>query len=226
MIIPCPPPTRKSFRNLSGRRFGRILVQAYYGKKFCAGGRYANYYYTCRCDCGTIKLIQSSGLVSGGVVSCGCKKYRHGKTSSAAYRRWSHMLGRCYNPTDGNYERYGKRGLRVCDRWKDFINFYEDMGDPPAGLTIERRANESGYCKENCYWGTATQQARNRRSNRLITHNGMTKCVTEWEDYFGMKRNIIGNRLAHGWSVERAMTQPTNVKVKRSQPESNKPPSP
>lgn len=214
-IIPGPTPTGKTFRNLTGMRFGRIVVQAYYGKKSRVG--YRNYYYTCRCDCGTVKLIQKGGLISGGVVSCGCKKYRHGKTGSAAYRIWNHMLGRCYNPTDGNYKRYGGRGITVCDRWKEFTNFYADMGDPPAGLSIERRDNNLGYSPDNCLWASRTAQARNRRTTRLITHNGMTMCVTEWEDHFGMKRNIIGNRLAHGWSVERAMTQPTNVKVKRSQ---------
>lgn len=209
-IIPCPPPTSKNFRDLTGMRFGRLVAQSFYGKNFNGSGY--NYYWTCVCDCGTVKNIHKSGLVAGTVFSCGC--LQHGQSKTPTYKSWIHMRERCYSTSTKNFMDYGGRGIAVCERWRDsFENFYADMGDQPPGLSIERRDNNLGYSPENCCWATRTDQARNRRSTRLITYNGATMCVTAWEDRFGWKRNIIGNRLSHGWSIERAMTQQPGKKL-------------
>lgn len=219
--IPCPPPTHKRFRNLTGQRFGRLLVQAFYGKQIRSDG-HTRMYFTCLCDCGTVSVVRSASLISGATTSCDCyrveqaskinaiKNRTHGKYGTTVYHVWNGMIQRCYNPNGKSYKRYGGRGITVCDRWKkSFENFYSDMGDPSAGLTLERRDNNLGYSPENCLWASRTAQARNRRSNRLITHSGMTMCVAAWEEHLGLTPSIIIQRLdVLGWSVERAITEP------------------
>ena len=129
------------------------------------------------------------------------------------------MLQRCLNPNDKRYKDYGARGIGVCERWRSFENFYADMGDRPLGKTLERHDNGLGYCPENCVWDTPKMQARNRRSNRLITHNGVTMCLAAWEEYLGLPSRIIAKRLDDlGWSVEKALTQ--QVELHRRNPDS------
>jgi len=87
---------------------------------------------------------------------------KHGMGNTAVYRAWIHMLHRCSNPKVKNYHRYGGRGIKVCERWLIFENFYTDMGDKPQGLTLERIDNNDDYKPSNCRWGTPHEQCMNR----------------------------------------------------------------
>jgi len=77
---------------------------------------------------------------------------------------WCSMMQRCNNPNNKGYVNYGARGVTVCERWRKFDNFYADMGDPPKGLSLERKNNDNGYSKSNCIWADRSTQNRNRRS--------------------------------------------------------------
>jgi len=88
---------------------------------------------------------------------------KHGMYRSHEYRTWEGIIQRCTNPKSKQYKDYGGRGIHVCDRWRTFINFFEDMGKKPKGMMIERTNNELGYYKENCCWATHREQSINKR---------------------------------------------------------------
>ena len=90
---------------------------------------------------------------------------RHGQDKKA-YNAWYQMIQRCTNPESSSFDRYGARGIKVCDRWMDFDKFYEDMG-ASNGLTLDRRDNDGDYCKSNCRWATRAVQQRNNSRTRL-----------------------------------------------------------
>jgi len=91
------------------------------------------------------------------------------------------------------------------------------MGEPPKGLTLERKDVHGYYCPENCVWATPREQSRNKRNNRMLTHNGKTMCLVDWADETGIAITALTKRLKKGWSVERALkTAPKRQKNSRS----------
>lgn len=135
--------------------------------------------------------------------------------NSRLYDVWRQMILRCYDPTNSGYERYGARGIRVCDRWrkgtprnKPHILFIRDMGPRPDNTySLERKDNNGDYCPSNCKWATKTEQSRNTRTNRLLTFRGETKCIMDWSKEIGISRTTITSRLKKGWTVEMALTR-------------------
>ena len=140
-------------------------------------------------------------------------KHAHcpGGTESPTYRSWRDMRARCEKPKLANWKDYGGRGIKVCDRWQSFENFLADMGERPAGLTLDRKDNEGHYCKENCRWATRKEQMRNRRPNRMITYQGRTLCMIEWAEQAGITRHTLKYRLNAGWSMQRALETPVKT---------------
>jgi hypothetical protein len=116
------------------------------------------------------------------------------------------MLARCLTPSDKYYPRYGGRGITVCPEWREFLNFYHDMGPRPSkGHSIDRIDNNGPYEPGNCRWATWTEQERNRRNNRLLTINGETLPVSAWAEKTGVPAGKIYLRLRYGIPPEKAI---------------------
>jgi len=112
------------------------------------------------------------------------------------YRSWYNMKTRCYNIKCKHYSRYGGRGIKVCERWMTFEGFLKDMQySYKEGLQLDRINNDGNYEPSNCRWTTSKVNSRNRSSNRLITHNGVTKTVAEWAEGSGIKSSLFRQRL-------------------------------
>jgi hypothetical protein len=127
-------------------------------------------------------------------------------SESVEYRTWLKMRERCENPNNKSFGNYGGRGIKVCSRWSDFSAFIQDMGKRPAGCSIDRIDNSKGYEPENCRWASSVQQARNVRSNVLLSIDGVTATIAEWCE----KQNSVGYegiraRLRRGWSDKEAV---------------------
>lgn len=128
---------------------------------------------------------------------------------SRAFKIWCEMRTRCLygRGNQKTYKYYGGRGIKVCKRWSSFQNFVDDMGHPPAGLTLERINNDGNYEPGNCRWATRKEQASNRRSNVLVTFAGETKTITQWSEIVGIKRETLRDRMNRGWPVSRLLTR-------------------
>lgn len=133
---------------------------------------------------------------------------KHGMTNSMTYKTWSGMLSRCRTTSATGYENYGGRGIRVCDRWLDFNNFLEDMGEKPAGMSIDRINSNGDYEPGNCQWSTRKEQNRNQRRNVELTHEGRSQCISAWAEELGFEEATIRARLSRGWSVDMALSTP------------------
>jgi len=119
------------------------------------------------------------------------------------------MKQRCTNPKNKRYSSYGGRGITVCDRWVEFENFLEDMGERPPGLSLERIDNDGNYEPGNCTWTTAKQQARNNRHNHMITYNGTTLPLVAWSEKVNIPYDILKSRLNKlRWPIHKALTTP------------------
>ncbi|MFJ3274141.1 hypothetical protein [Streptomyces sp. NPDC086776] len=126
-------------------------------------------YVQCRCDCRTEHSVRFKEW--GRAQSCGClarelsaqRLWRHGRKGTSIYATWAQMIQRCTNPAHKQWADYGGRGITVCERWRDFANFLTDMGERPAGLTLDRIDNNRGYEPDNCRWTDVSTQNFNRR---------------------------------------------------------------
>ena len=140
--------------------------------------------------------------------------YIHGQCHpmTKEYRAWSHMKTRCYNKKVKDYPRYGGRGIKVCDRWKNsFFAFFKDIGKAPASeYTIDRIDNSKGYILGNVRWATRSEQMLNNSRARKLVYKGKTKHIGEWAKEIGINRQTIQSRIdICGWSIEKALTTPT-----------------
>ena len=151
------------FRNLVGKRFGRLIVLEHLGRTAAK-----KQLWGCVCDCGRKHKADSGSLVQGSVTSCGCylkeRITKHGGAGKASYNTWRAMMRRCYNPKDKDYPRYGGQGVVVHTAWHTYTVFAADMGEPTDNQTLDRIDPYGNYIPTNCRWAAPNTQARNIRS--------------------------------------------------------------
>jgi len=134
---------------------------------------------------------------------------KHGKNKTPEHRIWVGIRSRCRDINCRDYKYYGGRGIKVCKRWDEFINFLKDMGiRPTANHSIDRINNDGDYCPENCRWATISEQRNNRRTNTRILFLGETKTLSQWAKEFKISRKTISYRIKRNWSIAESILMP------------------
>lgn len=176
--------------DLNERAFNDLTV---IGLGTCEPGKHKM--WRCRCKCGKEVEYRGTQLTRSEVKSCGCARVengtrqftKHGLSKHSAYATWCRMMTRCHNPASQDFPEYGGRGIVVCERWHDVANFIADMGERPAGASIDREKNHLGYEPGNCRWSNPTEQANNTRKNVHVEIDGRQVTLAEAARHAGVK---------------------------------------
>lgn len=157
----CSDSKRDIMPNLVGNKFGKwAVISKVENKK-------GNTRYLCKCECGSEKIIFAYHLRNGNANCCAhCRVKTHGMSYTSTFRIWAGMIARCTNSNLKAFKYYGGRGIKVCERWLKFENFYKDMGDRPKNLQIDRINNDGNYEPGNCRW--VTSKVNNSNKNIII----------------------------------------------------------
>ena len=200
--------------DLTGQRFGRLtVIERAENKQNCTTWR-------CKCECGSIRIVRSCSLRSGRTKSCGCFQKEqitkilktHGQAKgnhTRLYNIYHGMKDRCYKKSAKAFNKYGGRGITVCEEWRNsFEAFYEwAMANGYAdNLTIDRIDGTKGYTPENCRWVTYKAQGNNTSRNHLITYNSKTQTLAQWSEEIGIKYGTLTARIYRGWDIHKALT--------------------
>ena len=204
------------FIDLSGKQFGRLLVIKRYEEEYISPKGYKNINWLCQCECGNTVIVRGCNLKSGASTSCGClrkehpNRTTHGGTGTRLYNIWTGMIRRCTNIHDRYYERYGGRGIKVCDEWRNSFEIFREWaynnGYLP-NLSIDRIDNDGDYNPENCRWTDMQTQQNNKSNNHYITFNGKTMTMSQWAREVHIGYQKLKDRLIKcGWTVQKALT--------------------
>lgn len=198
----------------TGQRFGRWVV---IGKERKNSTGYRE--VPCKCECGTRKNVDLSNLFRGRSISCGCFRAehpasrRHGESKTRLHIIWCGIQQRCKDSNSSLFQFYGARGVTVCNTWRTYEPFrdWAKANGYAENLVIDRINTYGNYEPSNCRWVTKKQNARNARSNRLVTIFGETKCIGEWADD---PRCVVSYHTLHArihvrqWNAQRALITP------------------
>jgi len=217
--------TYEGSKDIGGKTFGRWTVLHVVGYRLVIskGKRQRHWYWLCRCECGTEKMVSQSNLQRGDSQSCGCLLIEwnkathttHGLEGTRVYSIWHSMQNRCRCPDEVTDQYYKARGIKACERWGRFEAFLEDMGQPPTDKhSLDRIDPNLGYYKENCRWATSKEQQRNRRDNQFLELDGVRKLLIVWSEELGINLATLKARIRSGWSDKDALTIPVFTRRK------------
>ena len=198
-----PVVNQYGLKNLAGQVFGMLTVLSPMPR--LPNGKST---WQCRCKCGKLIIVRHDYLLhtNSPKTHCGCKNKGPSVLHPLEYGVWFMMNVRCTDPNHVSYKHYGGRGIKVCDRWKDFYNFLEDMGPRVSRtLTLERKDNSKGYEPTNCIWAPRKVQGRNRRGSLFLPHPTTGKKVpaAEVAEFLGISYQAMRARyISEGkWPV-------------------------
>lgn len=126
------------------------------------------------------------------------RKHGLGTNKTPTYHSWRAMRVRCLTQNDKDYHNYGGRGITICKRWEEFLNFIEDMGERPDGMTLDRIDNDGNYEPSNCRWSTRKEQGLNRRTTRWVEKDGLIMTVDQWRKKLGVHSRVIHRMIKMG----------------------------
>lgn len=201
--------------DFTGKRFGRLLVFSKAPK-----GRTQ---WVCKCDCGKVIVLSAYRLFK--YKSCGCleteNKKRltdytrtHGMSETKLYHTWRDMKERCYNPNYQYFDRYGGRGILVCDEWKNSFEKFRDWAfsvgykehPDTKWQSIDRIDVDGNYEPSNCRWITHKEQMRNTSRTVYVEYLGEKIPLSKFcEDNGITYSKFVTRRLKKGISAEQAL---------------------
>lgn len=144
--------------------------------------------------------------------------FKHGHKrkigATKLYRLHHNIVQRCERPSCTAYKDYGGRGIRLHAPWRDFATFEKEIPKCPGPqYTLDRIDNSKGYFPGNIKWATRTEQANNKRNNKMITHNGKTQSLAMWCKELDLVYMTIKTRLRAGkLNFEQAISLPKNYR--------------
>lgn len=191
-----------------GKRYGRLTVV---NIEWPPPKNYMR--WRVRCDCGAEKLVVPYYVAHGKTQSCGClKEELKAKRDSDPLRyRWEGIVGGCCDPNHPFYKNNGKRGISICDEWKDDYTTFRDWALENGwedGKCIARRDTDGDYTPENCVCCTRAELAKLHDTGRKVVYYGEKWRLIDLCEIKGVSLNTVRNRLRRGWSVEDALDKP------------------
>jgi hypothetical protein len=206
--------------NLNGQTFGRWRVIS---NPIIKNDN--KVYFLCECECNkhTTREVRADRLKNGSSQSCGCyateQKTKHGLSRERITNIWYGMIDRCTNPNRNDYERYGGRGISVCDEWKEnkdysgLKNFYKWAinNGYEENLTIERKDVNGNYEPNNCEWITMEEQAKNKTNTIYINIDGKNEKLIDLADIHNIKRETLLKRYNNGIEDKELLLTPKNL---------------
>lgn len=134
---------------------------------------------------------------------------KHGGYKTKIYNTWRGMKSRCNNPNNKKYDRYGGRGITVCDEWYNFEPFYKwSLANGwQDGLSLDRIENDGNYEPSNCKWATLSEQQNNTSKTIFVTIGETTDTLIGWSNRTGLKLETIRKRYKMGWRGEKLIME-------------------
>lgn len=176
--------------------------------------------YDCACGKRNLILIHTN-VRRGHTLSCGCFQQKrisdtrktHGQSTTREYKIWAGIVNRCTNSNSTIYLYYGGKGISISDSWRDFKQFFVDMGACPPNSSIDRIDSSGNYCQENCRWATDLEQANNTSRNVFLTWEGKAQTISQWSREKGIPAGVLRTRNLNGESISQIFRPVGSKKV-------------